>query len=300
MATKDIALEFKKNIGVNIGSSRGSTQNWEHHYETFLKTGKTKPLASPTTTLGNISSWVAQDLVTDGINFSHSITCSTGMHALLNGIAWINAKMSNAFLVGASEACLTPFTFAQMKALKLYTDHNDLFPCKPLDHNKTKNTLTLGDASIALVLSNENKNSLAKIIGIGYATEKLEHHVSLSSNAKCFQESMKMALDTYDYSSVDAIILHAPGTVAGDKAEINAIENVFKDVPLLTSNKWKIGHTFGASGLMSLEMAIYMITTNNFINIPYISKNKSFKKLNRILINAVGFGGNAVSILIEK
>ena len=300
MATRDIALEYKKNIGVNIGSSRGSTQNWEHHYETFLKTGRAKPLASPTTTLVNISSWVAQDLGTNGINFSHSITCSSGMHALLNGIAWINAKMSENFLVGASEACLTPFTFAQMKALKLYTDNNDLFPCKPLDENKTKNTLTLGDSSIALVLSNKDKSSIARIIGIGYATEKLEHHVSLSSNAKCFQESMKMALTSYDSSSVDAIILHAPGTVAGDKAEINAIHSVFKDVPLLTSNKWKIGHTFGASGLMSLEMAIYMITTNNFIEIPYKQNKKSFKKLNRILINAVGFGGNAVSILIEK
>ena len=35
------------------------------------------PLVSPTTTLGNISSWVAYDLGLDGVTLSHSITCST-------------------------------------------------------------------------------------------------------------------------------------------------------------------------------------------------------------------------------
>ena len=40
---------------------------------------------------------------------------------MLNGIAWINSGMCNKFLVGGSEAPLTPFTIAQMKALKIYS-----------------------------------------------------------------------------------------------------------------------------------------------------------------------------------
>jgi 3-oxoacyl-(acyl-carrier-protein) synthase len=79
-------------------------------------------LASPTTTLGNISSWVAHDLQSSGPEISHSITCSTALHALLNGVAWLKAGMADKFLVGGTEAPLTDFTIAQMRALKIYSN----------------------------------------------------------------------------------------------------------------------------------------------------------------------------------
>ena len=48
-------------FGVNIGSSRGATELFEKYYNSFLKENSAKTLSSPTTTLGNISSWVAND-----------------------------------------------------------------------------------------------------------------------------------------------------------------------------------------------------------------------------------------------
>ena len=108
------------NFGVNFGSSRGATSLFEKYYQEFLETQKSSTLSSPTTTLGNISSWVAHDLQTSGPDISHSITCSTALHSLLNGVAWINSGMSDKFLVGGSEAALTDFTIAQMQALKVY------------------------------------------------------------------------------------------------------------------------------------------------------------------------------------
>ena len=107
-------------FGINIGSSRGATELFENHHQNYLETGKAQTLSSPTTTLGNISSWVAHDLQTEGPEVSHSITCSTALHALLNGIAWLRAGMADKFLVGGSEAPLTDFTIAQMQALKIY------------------------------------------------------------------------------------------------------------------------------------------------------------------------------------
>ena len=74
--------------------------------------------------MGNISSWVAHDLQTEGPEISHSITCSTALHALLNGVAWLQSGKQIKFLVGGSEAPLTPFTIAQMQALKIYAKRN--------------------------------------------------------------------------------------------------------------------------------------------------------------------------------
>lgn len=300
-ALENVGWNKKENFGINIGSSRGATALFEKYHDEFLSNGNSSTLASPTTTLGNISSWVAHDLKSKGPVISHSITCSTALHALLNGIAWIQGGLTDKFLVGGSEAPLTAFTLAQMQALKIYSAVDKGFPCRALDLEKRQNTMILGEgASIICIEKENNAKVLAEIVGIGYATEPLEHSASLSTDAQCFQESMRMAISGFDIDLIDAIAMHAPGTLKGDAAEFNAIKKVFgKKLPALTTNKWKLGHTFGASGMLSIEMAILMIQKQVFIDVPFYPQNKP-EGLNYILVNAVGFGGNAVSILLKN
>ncbi|MCD8415269.1 beta-ketoacyl synthase [Tenacibaculum dicentrarchi] len=289
------------NFGINIGSSRGATSLFEKYHKEFLETGKSSTLSSPTTTLGNISSWIAHDLQSNGPEISHSITCSTGLHSLLNGIAWLQSGMSEKFMIGASEASLTDFTIAQMQALKVYSKETDEYPCKAFDLDKQKNTMVLGEAAAVFCLENGIKeNAIALIKGIGFATEVLKHNTSVTANAECFQKSMKMALADISMDDIDVIVMHAPGTIKGDQSEINAIHAVFGDKkPFLTTNKWKVGHTFGTSGLLSLELAMLILQHQKVIEVPFAEKQNHPKKIRNILVNAVGFGGNAVSVLIS-
>lgn len=288
-----------KNVGINFGSSRGATTLFEKHHSDFISDGFVSTFTSPSTTLGNISSWVSHDLHTDGPEFSHSITCSTGLHALLNGIAWLQSGMSNQFLVGASEAPLTPFTLSQLSALKVYSNEENALANRSLDFQKTTNTMVLGEAASCLSLSLSSEHAIAKITGIGFATEVLSSSTSISSDATCFQKSMKMAIGSNDLEDIDAVVMHAPGTIQGDSTEFEAIKIIFGNhLPLLTSNKWKVGHTFATSGLLSVELAILMLQQQHFVSSPFY-KNASRKKLKKIIVNAVGFGGNAVSVLVE-
>ena len=299
------------NFGINIGSSRGATTLFEKYHREFLDKNKSSTLASPTTTLGNISSWVAHDLKTQGPEISHSITCSTALHALLNGVAWIKSGMADKFLVGGSEAPLTPFTIAQMKALKIYSNvtlsaveglTGKEIPCRALDLGKKQNTMVLGEgASVACLEKGIKKNALAVIAGMGYATEPLKHNISISADAQCFQKSMRMAIAETGPNKIDAIVMHAPGTIKGDLSEYRAIEKVFgKNLPALTTAKWKIGHTFGASGMLSLELAILMLQHQKFIMVPFTTSKNGPTEIKNIMVNAVGFGGNAVSILLGR
>ena len=318
LATQQAGWQQGSDFGINIGSSRGATQLFEQYFEHFLQNNKSEPLASPTTTLGNLSSWVAQDLQNNGPDISHSITCSTALHAMLNGVAWLQAGMCDKFLVAGSEAALTPFTIAQMKAIKTYSraSADAQFPCLALDLDKTENTMVLGEGAAAVCLEKgKNENALAYITGVGYATEKLKHAVSISAEAQCFQKSMRMAIeDAFGIGQegqiltfaemtkkVDSVVMHAPGTIAGDKTEYLAIKKIFGEcLPLLTTNKWKIGHTFGASGLLSFETAMHMVQHGEYEEVPFISAQKPPQQIKNILVNAVGFGGNAVSILVSK
>ena len=176
--------------------------------------------------------------------------------------------------------------------------------------------MVLGEGAAAVCLEKgRNENALAYITGVGYATEKLKHAVSISAEGLCFQKSMRMAIEaafgtdqdgqilTFAEMTkkVDAIVMHAPGTIAGDKTEYLAIKKIFGErFPLLTTNRWKIGHTFGASGLLSFETAMRMLQHNEYEEVPFISAQESPQNIKNILVNAVGFGGNAVSILISK
>lgn len=293
-------------FGINIGSSRGATGLFEKYHTEYLKENRSPVWTSPTTTLGNISSWVAHDLQSRGPEISHSITCSTALHALINGVAWLRSGMADRFMVGGSEAPLTPFTISQMRALKIYAsfleDEIQDYPCRALDLEKSRNSMVLGEGScIACLEEGVSDRTLAVVEGIGYATEPLEHSASLSADAICLQRSMKMALGSVDPASVQVAVLHAPGTIKGDLAEWRAVKHVFGDkLPALTTNKWKVGHTFATSGMLSLELAVLMLLHQQFIAVPFIPSPGRVTAIERVLINAVGFGGNAVSIMLRS
>ena len=112
---------------------------------------------------------------------------------------------------------------------------------------------------------------------------------------------MEMALKDTRKEEVDVIVMHAPGTLKGDASEMNAIQKVFcNDLPFLTTNKWKIGHSFGASGMLNIEMALLMLQHQKVIAVPFHQCESKPKSIKKVLVNAVGFGGNAVSILLSK
>ncbi|MBC8310902.1 MAG: beta-ketoacyl synthase [Candidatus Marinimicrobia bacterium] len=295
-------------VGVSIGSSRGATATWEAHHETLLEKGRLSPLASPTSTLGNISSWVAQDLSLNGPAISHSMTCTTGIHSIANGMAWLKSNMCDRFLCGGSEAPLTPFTVKQFQALGLYSQDVDaLFPCMPLvAENNPKNRLVLGEGAavfaIELFDNHHEKHIIATINGLGFGFEALTSSTSISDSGEGLEKSMLNAMDDAEINNVDAIIMHAPGTIQGDSAELNAIYKVFGDVhPVLLSNKWMIGHTFGASAALSVELAIHILHNQEYADFPYPARVPSTKKeIKNIMINSAGFGGNCASLIISR
>ncbi len=287
----------KNSIGINISSSRGATHLWEKNIAEFLQTNSVQTLASPTTSLGNISSWVAHHLAISSYNFSHSMTCSGALFSLLNAVAWLHSNMIEKMLVGASEASITDFTLAQLKALRIYSHQDSNYPSQAGNIEKKNNTMILGEGAAMFLIEKPNVKSKFLLKGIGFAMEKIKHSVWVSPEAETCKKAMLQAIESSGNQKIDVIITHTPGTLQGDKAEIKAIENIFKEnIPLLTNNKWKMGHTFAASGAMSLEMALLMLENQVFFSL--FDEENIPMKINNILINSLGFGGNAVSVVV--
>ena len=250
------ANQIDANCGVNAGSSRGATGKLEEAIHKFQQSGVTPVQTSPLTTAGNVASNVAQFIGAQGAAVSHSITCSTFMHGLLNAVAWLKAGFSEQFVLSGTEAPLTNFTLTQMHMLGIYSKASteEKYPSQPLNFGKKTNTMVLGEGALSMLLGSNAATRKGRIVSIGYAREMVNSAAAISKEGKCIEQAMEMALEGLDKKLVSAIIAHAPGTYNGDLAEQEAIKKVFGDsVPPCTSNKWKLGHTFGASGGFSME-----------------------------------------------
>ena len=298
--------------GINIGSSRGSTALFEQLHEEFLKNRekKTSVYTSPLTTLGYISNHVASHLNVNGPIINTSVTCSTGIQAICNSIAWIKAGMAKRFIAGGSEAPLTKFTLAQVEALGIYSKlNNSKYPCAPLSiAEKDINTFVLGEGAAAFAIEKTNivelkeRHPLGIIESVGFSFERPLTLAGIGEDGSLIAESMKMALENMiTDNNVDLILLHCPGTVKGDEAELNAVQKVFRnETPNLFSNKWKIGHTYSASSALNLELGLLCLQNNFSPVFPYkTSVNNSKRDINKIMINATGFGGNSTSIIVS-
>jgi 3-oxoacyl-[acyl-carrier-protein] synthase II len=270
--------------------------------------------ASPLTTLGNVASWVAYDAGSiGGASLSHSSTCSSAFQALGNATAWLRAGMATRFLAGGTEAPLTDFTLAQMQAIGIYSPFAaEEFPCRPGAGKPS--TFVLGEGAAVFALEKVSAASLlgqphepvAVLEGVGFGFEALGSKTGLSADGKHFQQAMQSALGQSGcaLAEVDAVVLHSPGTPAGDAAERAALRAVFgEELPLLLSNKWLVGHTLGASAALSLDFALHVLETQQWPSAPFATDlattPTAARPLRRILVNAAGFGGNAASAIVS-
>jgi 3-oxoacyl-[acyl-carrier-protein] synthase II len=296
---------------VVIGSSRGATGLLERYIlqNSLENTHPLPPIASPTTTAGNIASYVslAHD---DVLRVSMSMTCTSALMSLAVGMSFLLSGMADYALVGGAEAPLTPFSIAQMQALRIYTRRREgPYPCLPLAKDATENTFVLGEgAALFLLTTVPSQRGALRVVKCGFGRERISSPTALSADGSCLRDAMFDALAALpeEDRNVDLVIAHAPGTKLGDHAELAALKNVFagRPLPCVISTKWYTGHTFGAAGGLGLALAVDILHERTKIHdFPYeteLGVQHIPQNVKRILVNSAGFGGMAVSILVER
>jgi 3-oxoacyl-(acyl-carrier-protein) synthase len=289
----------EKPFSILVGSSRGPTGRWESAHQQFLNREPLPLRTSPETTLGSIGFALGRYFESSELSTSLSVTCSSGMHAIIHGIALLQSGLADRVLVGGAEAPLTPFTIAQMHRLGVYAPTiNDPYPNRPLGGTNPGMVLGEGAAFLALSLASPG-GSPGRITGIGFARERPPSATGITASGKALQAAMRRA--NGNHKPPDLILAHAPGTPRGDRAELRAIADVFPDPEQSVSSlKWATGHTFGASGPLALVSGLDLLGASAIPSLPYPSAYRVPESCASLLVNATGFGGNAASIRIEK
>lgn len=239
-----------------------------------------------------------------------STACSSAANAIMQGARLIESGILKRVIVGGTD-CLTLFTLNGFNSLKI------LSTSKSKAFDEERDGLNLGEGAAYLMLEAEDdlngREVLARLSGYGNANDAF-HQTASSKNGEgaylAMQEALKKA--EVSHENINYINAHGTGTVNNDLAEGVALQRIFGEyLPNLSSTKGFTGHTLAAAGALEAVFSIFAI--NNNIVFPCLNFEKAMKetgiipvvdlkqeKINTVLSNSFGFGGNCTSLIFSK
>lgn len=303
-------IKIDAETGFISGTSVGGIDATENHFKEFTegKTENNRFIRSQHP--GFTTEKIAEHFGITGFVSTISTACSSGANAIMLGARMIKAGKLKRVIVGGTD-CLTKFTLNGFNSLMILSDEH----CKAFDENR--NGLNLGEGAAYLVLEAEEelkgKPVLGRIMGYGNANDAF-HQTASSENGEGAFLAMQEALKIAKISSgkIDYINAHGTATKNNDLSESRALKRLFDDnIPDFSSTKTFTGHTLAAAG--ALEAVYSLISLNKQQMFPNLNFSRTMsetglkpitavkeKKLDFILSNSFGFGGNCTSLIFAK
>lgn len=245
-----------------------------------------------------------------GFTTTISTACSSAANAIMLGARLIKQGYLDCAVVGGTDA-LCKFTLNGFNSLMIL----DSVKCRPFDD--TRAGLNLGEGAGYLVLQREdtlNRKAYCKVAGFANTNDAFHQTASSAEGVgpfKAMTQALKMSgLEPKDISYIN---VHGTGTNNNDASEGSAIKAVFNNnLPPISSTKPFTGHTLAAAGGVEAVFSVLaidqgVIFPNLNFNTPMaelgITPETKFKtgvKVDAVMSNSFGFGGNSSSLIFTK
>ncbi len=300
--------------GLVSATSVGGMDKSEHFISSFIKDNQSGKLIDIVThDCGDSTEKIADYLGIKDYITTISTACSSSANSIMFGARLIKNGILDRVIAGGVDS-ITKFTLNGFNTLMIL-DKNS---CKPFDNNR--NGLTLGEGAGFLVLESEkaansaNKEILCELKGYNNSCDAY-HQTASSPDGYGAYLAMKGAIDMSRLSTdeIDYINAHGTGTVNNDLSEGKAVEKIFGNkIPKLSSTKSFTGHTLGASGGIEAVLSVLSIKRRTiFPNLNFGQQMKELNfspvtnlikniKINNVLSNSFGFGGNNTTLIFSK
>jgi 3-oxoacyl-[acyl-carrier-protein] synthase-1/3-oxoacyl-[acyl-carrier-protein] synthase II len=256
---------------------------------------------------GTVAAHVARAVGCRGPVLTVSTACSSGSVAIAMAMEMIRSGRADTVLAGGADA-LCRLTYYGFHTLQLV----DPAGARPLDRDRRG--MTVGEGAAMLLLTSVDKppwNVLCELLGAGLSCDAY-HPAAPQPQGLGALRAMRQALDDAGAkpSEIDYIHLHGTGTIDNDLSEARALNALFgRDMPMLSSTKGDTGHTLGAAGAIGAAVAAIAVREGRVpanggcknpdpeLNLqPVMAPLR--RNIQRVLVNAFGFGGNNASLVI--
>lgn len=302
--------EYKTGL-ISATSVGGMDMTEKYYYEYFQDKDLVKYISSHE--CGDVSHKIADELGLNGLVTTISTACSSAANAIMLGARLIKNGKLDRVIVGGTDA-LSKFTINGFKTLMILSDESN----SPFDQDRKG--LNLGEAAAYLVLESdevvkkEHKKVLAYVSGYGNANDAF-HQTASSENGNGAYLAMQKALQVAGLKpeQIDYINVHGTATPNNDLSEGRAMARIFgeKKVPDFSSTKPFTGHTLAAAAAIEAVYSVLALQGNViYPNLNFKTPMEEFdlvpqtalkhKKIEHVLSNSFGFGGNCSTLIFSK
>ena len=312
-AEEDARLGSSDRIAFINGTTVGGMDITERYYRKYFQ-GSDYDALIPLHLDGVATDAIADSLECDVV-FTDVIStaCSAAANAIALGAELIESGRFDIVIAGGME-CLTKFHLNGFNSLMIL----DQEPCKPFD--ASRKGLNLGEGAAYIVLENKahalERGARIRAFLSGWGNTCDAYHQTASSpDGAGALEAMRKALEVarLNPSDIDYVNAHGTGTENNDLSEGKALMTLFGDrMPYVGSTKCFTGHATSAAAGLEAVISILCIESG-FIpaNLRFRTKDPGLDfnpvaekieniKLNHVLSNSFGFGGNDSSLIFSR
>lgn len=286
-----------QSIALVVGTSKGTIIDW------LTPAATTLPLS-----LASINTNLARQLnLPNGPRLTLSAACASGLHALIRATMLIHSGIVQRALVVATEASVHPLFIGSFQRLGVLAPEGT--PCKPFDQQRDGFLISEAAAAVMLEAINPDQRSRAHAIVDRFAIGSDATHLTGSDpQGRTLRRLIRSVVAEQDFDLVHA---HATATTSHDPIELAAIEDEVPGSPAIYSHKGALGHSLGASGLVSIVLNSIMhgrgvIPGNIHTTFPLPTRNATIPQQNhprpirRSLAVAAGFGGAIAAVSLRS
>jgi 3-oxoacyl-[acyl-carrier-protein] synthase II len=248
-------------VGVIIGTGVGGLGTLEQQSTAWLEGGDraVSPLFVPMMMPNAAAALISMRINAQGPGYSVASACSTGAHAIGEGLRLIQRGECDVVVCGGSEAALTAMCLAAFRRMGATSPTG---MSRPFDARR--DGFVMGEGAAVLVLERaehaaaRGAKPLARIAGFA-STSDAFHITQPDPEGKGAIKAMRLALQDAGATPADCgwISAHGTGTPYNDRVETLAIKAVFNgSEPPVSSQKSQLGHTLGAAGALEALVTV--------------------------------------------
>ena len=314
-------------VGVIWSSGIGGLETFQSEVEGFVRNDHTprfNPFFIPKMIADITSGHISIKYGFRGPNFATVSACASSANALADAFNYIRLGKADAFVVGGSEAAITPVGVGGFNAMHAISTRNDDPKTASRPFDRDRDGFVMGEGGAGLVFEElehalaRGANIYAEVAGAGLSGDA--HHMT-APHPEGYGAYLCMKAAVEDsglkLEEIDHINTHGTSTPVGDIVEPLAIKKLFGEHAYninINSTKSMTGHLLGGAGaveaiatLLAVKNDIVPPTINHFNLDEKIDSKLDFtfgeakkRVVNAALSNTFGFGGHNASIIFKK
>lgn len=302
-------------IAVVIGTANGGGDILEEGYKRiYEEQRKPRPLTIPMSMSNAPASRIAKEIGARGPVFGVSSACASTNHAVMTGLMMIRSGLVDVAIVGGTDSCGYASYFKVWDVLRAVSPET----CRPFSTGRKG--LIIGEGAGILVLERAGHAAargvkpVAHLAGGGMSSDAGD---LIAPDSSGMAMAMRAALADSGVAAdkVGYVNAHGTGTVANDRAESSAINEIFggnRERISVSATKSIIGHAMGASGALEALATIAALQTGmipptvNFVSadpecdVDPTPNEPRRRDIEMALSNSFAFGGLNVSLAIAR